>query len=79
MFRWTDIIMLEVFLEAANHPKQPLYHLTIEIKWGITFSIKENRELEKLMSIMSPMEKMFCKLNSEKISKIHLVFPTVKV
>ena len=79
MFRWTDIIMLEVFLEAANHPKQPLYHLTIEMKWGITFSIQEIRELEKLMSIMSPMEKMFCKLNSEKISTIHLVFPTVKV
>ena len=69
MFRWTDIIMLEVFLEAANHPKQPLYHLTIEMKWGITFSIQEIRELEK----------MFCKLNSEKISTIHLVFPTVKV
>ena len=79
MFRWTDIIMLEVFLEAANHPKQPLYHLTIEMKWGITFSIQEIRELEKLMSIMSPMEKMFSKLNSEKISTIHLVFPTVKV
>ena len=71
--------MLEVFLEAANHPKQPLYQLTIEMKWGITFSIQEIRELEKLMSIMSPMEKMFCKLNSEKISTIHLVFPTVKV
>ena len=28
---------------------------------------------------MGPMEKMFCKLNSEKISMIHLVFPTVKV
>ena len=25
---------------------------------------------------MGPMEKMFCKLNSEKISMIHLVFPT---
>ena len=79
MFRWTDIIMLEVFLEAANHPKEPIYHLNIEMKWGITFSIQEIWELEKLMSIMGPMEKMFSKLNSEKTSTIQLVFPTVKV
>ena len=79
MLRWTDIIMLEVFLEAANDPKEPIYHLSIEMKWGITFSIQEIRELEKLMSIMGPMEKMFSKLNSEKTSTIHLVFPTVKV
>ena len=71
--------MLEVFIEAANDPKQPLYHLNIEMKWGITFSRQEIRELEKLMSIMRPMEKMFSQLNSETTTQIHLVFPTVKV
>ena len=79
MLRWTDIIMLEVFLEAANDPKQPLYHLSVHMQWGITFSNQEIKELEKLMSIMRPMEKLFCQLNSEISSAIHLVYPTVKV
>ena len=73
------MVMLEVFIEAANDPKQPLYHLSIEMQWGITFSRAEIKELEKLMSIMGPMEKMFCQLNSEKTSTLHLVYPTVKV
>ena len=71
--------MLEVFIEAANDPKQPLYHLSIEMQWGITFSRAEIKELEKFMSIMQPMEKMFARLNSEETSCMHLVFPTVKV
>ena len=79
MFRWTDIIMLEVFIEAANDPEQPLYHLSINMQWGITFSREEVKELEKLMSIMGPMEKLFSQLNSEKSSAMHLVYPTVKV
>ena len=79
MYRWTDIIMLEVFIEAANHPEQPLYHLSVHMGWGITFSREEVKELEKLMSVMGPMEKLFCRLNSEKSSVIHLVYPTVKV
>ena len=73
------MIMLETFIEAANHPKQPLYHLNIEMQWGITFSRQEILELEKLMSIMRPMEKMFSQLNSENTSTIHMVFPTIKV
>ncbi len=73
------MIMLEAFIEAANHPKQPLYHLNVEMQWGITFSRQEILELEKLMSIMRPMEKMFSHLNSENTSTIHMVFPTVKV
>ena len=73
------MIMLETFIEAANHPSQPLYHLNIEMQWGITFSRQEILELEKLMSIMRPMEKMFSQLNSENTSTIHMVFPTVKV
>ena len=79
MFRWTDVIMLEVFIEAANHPEQPLYRLSIHMQWNITFSNQEIKELEKLMSIMGPMEKLFCQLNSEKTSALHLVYPTVKV
>ena len=79
MFRWTDIIMLAVFLEAANRSNQPLYHLNIEMQWGMTFTRAEIKELEKMMSIMQPMEKLFGQLNSEKTSTIHLVYPTVKV
>ena len=41
--------MLEVFLEAANDPKQPLYHLTIERKWGITFSRQQRKEMEQMI------------------------------
>ena len=73
------MIMLEVFIEAANDPKQPLYHLNIEMKWGITFSRQEMKELEKLMSILRPLEKMFSQLNAENTTQIHMVFPTVKV
>ena len=79
MFRWTDVIMLEVFIEAAEDPKQPLYHLSVHMEWGITFSNQEVKELQKLMSIIGPMEKLFCQLNSETSSAIHLVYPTVKV
>ena len=71
--------MLRVFLEAANHPNNPLQHLNLEMKWGITFSRHEISELEKLSRIMGPMETIFSKLNSEKVSTIHLVYPTVKV
>ena len=49
------------------------------MKWGITFSRHEISELEKLNRIMGPMETIFSKLNSEKVSTIHLVYPTVKV
>ena len=79
MFRWTDVIMLEVFIEAATDPKQPLYHLSVHMEWGITFSKQEVKELQKLLAIIGPMEKLFCQLNSEMSSAIHLVYPTVKV
>ena len=71
--------MLTVFLEAANHPEQPLVKLNLEMNWGITFSRQEIGELEKLMSIMGPMHKLFAQLNAEKTSTLHLVYPIVKV
>ena len=72
-------MMLAVFLEAAKDPKEPLVKLNMEMKWGISFSGQEIQELEKLMSIMGPMNKLFSQLNAEKESTIHLVYPTVKV
>ena len=68
-------MMLAVFLEAAKDPKEPLVKLNIEMKWGIS----RIQELDKLMSIMGPMNKLFSQLNAEKESTIHLVYPTVKV
>ena len=54
-------------------------HLSFEMKWGITFSRHNIKELEKLNRIMGPMETLFSKLNSERISTIHLVYPTFNV
>lgn len=71
--------MLRVFIEALNHENNPLLHLSNEMKWNKTFTRVEVAELEKFMRIMGPMEMMFTRLNSEKVSTIHMVFPTIKV
>ena len=71
--------MLLVFIEALNHPNNPILHLCNEMEWVFTFNRLEITELEKFMRLMGPMETMFSQLNSEKVSTIHMVYPTVKV
>ena len=53
---------------------------TLSCSWlGISFLREEIQELEKLMSILGPMNKLFFQLIVEKESTIRLVYPTIKV
>ena len=71
--------MLKALLEVADLPDCPLTKLSQVMKWNITFSPSDLSELKKFLEIMAPMERVFCELNSEKDSTLHLVYPIVKV
>ena len=77
--RWTDVFLLKTFLEAATHEAKPLELLSLEMKWYISFTAEEIADLQKLYSILSPMESLFTKLGSETSSSVHLVVPTLLV
>ena len=71
--------MLKALLEVAELPDFPLKRLSDSMKWDIQFSPSDIAELKKFLQIMAPMERVFCQLNSEKDSTLHLVYPIVKV
>ena len=71
--------MLKALMEVAELPDCPLTKLSRVMKWNIEFSQSDLSELKKFVQIMGPMERVFCELNSEKDSTLHLVYPTVKV
>ena len=77
--RWTDVYMLKALLEVAELPDDPLTRVSRAMKWHIEFSPAEITKLQKFVTIMAPMERLFCQLNSEKESTIHLCYPIVKV
>ena len=71
--------MLRSFLQAANHENLPIQKLSLAMKWDIEFSRVEITDMEKLLSVLEPLEKLFVRLGSESESTIHLVVPTIKV
>ena len=49
------------------------------MKWDIEFSRREISDLEKLLSVLDPLEELFVRLGSESQSTMHLVLPTIVV
>ena len=71
--------MLRVLLEAAKHQDKPLQKLSYAMGWGINFSEQEIEDIRVYVELMSPLERLFSSLNSEKESSSHLCYPTVLV
>ena len=49
------------------------------MKWDIEFSRREISDLEKLLSVLDPLEELCVRLGSESQSTMHLVLPTIVV
>ena len=71
--------MLRSFLQAAKDDNLPLMKLSRTMKWDIEFSQIEIMNMEKLLSVLEPLEQLFVRLGSESESTIQLVVPTIKV
>ena len=71
--------MLRSFLRAAKDDNLPLMKLSLTMKWDIEFSQTEIMNMEKLLSVLEPLEQLFVRLGSESESTIQLVVPTIKV
>ena len=71
--------MLRSFLQAAKDDNLPLMKLSLTMKWDIEFSQTEIMNMEKLLSVLEPLEQLFVRLGSESESTIQLVVPTIKV
>ena len=71
--------MLRSFLSAANHENLPIQKLRLAMKWDIEFSRVEIADMEKLLSVLEPLQKLFVRLGSESESTVHLVVPTIRV
>ena len=71
--------MLRSFLQAAKDDNLQLMKLSLTMKWDIEFSQTEIMNMEKLLSVLEPLEQLFVRLGSESESTIQLVVPTIKV
>ena len=71
--------MLKTWIKAAKWEGKPLERLSNEMKWYISFSTEEIDDMEKLLLLLDPMEKLFTRLGSQSQSSIHLVVPTLLV
>lgn len=71
--------MLRSFIRAAKDENLPLLKLSHSMKWDIEFSRREISDLEKLLSVLDPLEELFVRLGSESQSTMHLVLPTIVV
>ena len=71
--------MISVLIECAKYEGNPLYRICQEMDWKISFSPHEIAELEKLLIILGPLERMFSTLDSETHSTIQRVYPSIQV
>ena len=71
--------MMRAFLEVSRAPGDLLGQVSDHMKWGVTFSAQDINELQKFVSLMDPIERVFSGLNSEKEATLHLVIPFLKV
>ena len=55
--------MISVLVECAKYEGNPLYRICQEMDWKISFSPHEIAELEKLLIILGPLERMFSTLD----------------
>ena len=71
--------MMRTFLEVSRAPGDLLGQVSDHMKWGVTISAQDINELQKFVSLMDPIERVFSGLNSEKEATLHLVIPFLKV
>lgn len=74
--------MCRCFLDLVRYPGDPLGQMLQHFRssWKIApLTGSEIQELEKFLSIMDPLERLFAKLNAERTATIHRVYPCVKV
>ena len=71
--------MIKVLLECSKYEGNPLFMLADSMNWDIQFSRQDLAELEKFMTIMGPLEKLFSSLDSDQHSTIQKVYPDIKV
>ena len=71
--------MLRTWIKAAKWEGKPLERLSSQMKWFISFTTEEIDDMEKLLLLLDPMERLFTRLGSQSQSSIHLVVPTLLV
>ena len=71
--------MLRTWIKAAKWEGKPLELLSSQMKWFISFTTEEIDDMEKLLLLLDPMERLFTRLGSQSQSTIHLVVPTLLV
>ena len=71
--------MIKVLLECSKYEGNPLFMLADSMNWDIQFTRQDLAELEKFMTIMGPLEKLFSSLDSDQHSTIQKVYPDIKV
>ena len=70
--RWTDIIMIRGFLEAAKLQDNPVNQLCKHMDWSLVFTQEDLGNLNIFLSLMGRSEFLFSKLNSEKERKYEI-------
>ena len=74
--------MLKELVNVLKADGNPIEYMNYKMgkTWKkVIFSDEEVKEIEKYLSLMSPMEHMFSMLNTEKESSLHLVLPVLMV
>ena len=71
--------MLRTWIKAAKWEGRPLETLSNKMKWFISFTAEEIDDMEKLLMLLDPMERLFTRLGSQTEPTIHLVVPTLLV
>ena len=74
---WSEIEMASRVVMAAGSPGKPLETLSDRMDWSIEISDKDVDDLKSYLSIMTPFMDMGNKLGAEKLSTLHLVFPSI--
>ena len=74
---WSEIEMASRVVMAAGSPGKPLETLSDRMDWSIEISDKDVDDLKSYLYIMTPFMDMGNKLGAEKLSTLHLVFPSI--
>ena len=71
--------MIRGFVEASKQPNNPVNEVCREMDWGLVFTSEDIDLLDLFLSLMTPMEFLFVRLNSDKETTLHLCYPVVQV
>ena len=71
--------MITGLLEAWRWEGNPLQKFIKHMSWKIDFTERDMDDLSKYMLLLTPLEKLFSRLNADQSSTIHLVYPYLMV